>query len=242
MPSQSFRAAEGERIYAIGDVHGCWDLLAQILSRIQADNQTRAPLKARIVLLGDVIDRGPNSREVMTNLVRYTHSSDRFNVLMGNHEQLMWKALSGDVDALKGWLEVGGAATLASFGVAEALLSPGREKRLLREARRRVGPHLVVWLERRPLMMTSGDLVFVHAGVRPGVLLAAQSSRDLLWIRSPFIESEEERPYLTVHGHTVSHGGPEVRPNRIGLDTEAYVSGQLTAMGFESDRRWLLST
>lgn len=238
---QQYLSAPGERVYAIGDVHGCWDLLAQMLGLIRADNDSRPPARTRVMLLGDVIDRGPATKPILDHLVRYTRASERFVVLMGNHEQLMWRALAGDPDALKGWLEVGGAETLKSFGVQEDLIANASPKQVLQDARRKVGPDVAVWLEGRPTVVTSGDLVFVHAGVRPGVLLAAQSVSDLLWIRSPFLESEEERPFLVIHGHSVTAEGPDVRSNRIGLDTGAYLTGRLTAMGFEGADRWTLT-
>ena len=242
MQRLTFKAAAGERVYAVGDVHGCWELTAQLLATIRADNDRRGPAKTRIILIGDVVDRGPATQEVLSHLTRYTRASERFVVLMGNHEQLMWSALGGDLSALADWMAVGGAATLASFGVPAALLAAPYGKRLLEAARKRIAPELALWLERLPLTASSGDLVFVHAGVRPGVVLSAQTPRDLLWIREPFLDSDEDRPFFVVHGHTVTIDGVEVRPNRMGVDTGAHLTGRLTAAGFEGSDWWELST
>ena len=235
-----FGTAEGERIYAIGDVHGCWSLLTRCLAAIRRDNEAREPAVTRIVLLGDVVDRGPAPAEVVAALMRYTRSSDRFVVLMGNHEQVMWSALNGDEEALGAWLAMGGSESLHSWGVDEGMIKAGDPRRLLKLARSKIGPDVALWLERRPLTLMSGDLLFVHAGVRPELPLSAQTPSDLLWIRSPFLESDEDRPFLTIHGHTISPDGPVVRPNRIGLDTGAFCTGRLTAMGFEGRQRWEL--
>ena len=237
-----FAVAPGQRVYAVGDVHGCWSQLQQLLAEIRRDNDPRPPAQTRILLLGDVVDRGPDSRQVVEHLMRYTKASSRFTVLMGNHEQLMSAALGGDARALRNWLAVGGDATLRSWGVAESLLASAEPGRLIDAARVRVGVDVALWLEQLPLRSASGDVVFVHAGVRPGVPLDAQSIQDLLWIRAPFLESEEERPFLVVHGHSVARDGPDIRGNRIGLDTGASRGGRLTAMAFEDRRCWVLST
>ena len=235
-----FSAGKGERVYAIGDVHGCWTLLESMLAEIRRDNDRRPAARTRIVLLGDMIDRGPDSRTVVEHLMRYTRASPRFVALKGNHEQLMVAALNGDLAAMKGWLSEGGGATLRSWGVSEEGLERDDPRRLLAAVRRNIASAVALWLERLPLTLVSGELVFVHAGVRPGVALGAQSPRDLLWIRDVFLSSEERRPFLVVHGHSISFDGPDIRDNRIGLDTGAYESGRLTAMGFEGCSAWPL--
>ena len=242
MTTIGYRAAKGERVYAIGDVHGCEDLLIALLAKIRADAEMRAPAQTRIVLLGDVVDRGPASSSLMRRLLRYTRMTTNFTVLLGNHEQLMSAAVQGDLAALATWVGLGGDQTLASFGVPAKLIGEGSTARLLDQVRRLIEPELVLWMERLPLMVRSGDLVFVHAGIRPGVPLLQQKANDLLWIRNPFLTSEEHRDYFTVHGHTISVGGPDVRPNRLGIDTGAYESGKLTAVGFENEDYWILST
>ena len=239
--SPPFSAAAGERVYAIGDVHGCYELLTELLVKIRNDNDNRPPAVTRMIFLGDVVDRGPFSLEVVSALMRYTRASPKCSVLMGNHEQVMAAALGGDPKALVNWLDMGGLQTLASWGVPETLLNPNAPSRLLEAARRRIGPEVVDWLERLPLTLISGDLLFVHAGLRPGVLLSNQVPADLLWIREPFLDDQELSGHLVVHGHTIYPDGPDIRPNRIGLDTGAFKTGRLTAMGFEGADRWVLA-
>ena len=242
MPTSRYRTALRERVYAIGDVHGCESLLISLLGLIRQDNAARAPAVCRIILLGDVIDRGPDSASLLRRLSRYTQASGRFTVLMGNHEQLMSAALTGNMAALASWIGLGGDQTLLSFGVSEPLIREGATARLLADARRAVEPELVLWLDRRPLMARSGDLVFVHAGVRPGVPLDQQAPEDLLSIRTRFLTSTEARDYLTVHGHTIHTDGPDRQSNRVGIDTGAFQTGRLTSIGFEADDCWTIST
>ena len=208
----SYSAGEGRRVYAIGDVHGCWTLLQTLLGQIRRDNDSRAPAETFIVLLGDLVDRGTDTRSVVEHAMRYTRASPRFVVLRGNHEQLMAAALTGDARAFQGWLSVGGAETLRSWGVPARELDRAAPRRLLTAARRLIDFGVALWLERLALTFTSGDLVFVHAGVRPDVALEAQAVRDLLWIRAPFLESQEVRPYMVVHGHSISSGVPTSAP------------------------------
>lgn len=229
-------------MYAIGDVHGCAALFRRLIASIAADNAARKPALTRIVVLGDVVDRGPASAEVVAAMMRFARGNERFVVLMGNHEQLMWTALGGDHEALGRWLAVGGDQTLRSWGVGDETAEIKASPALLDAARRAIGPDVALWLERLPLTASSGDLLFVHAGVRPAMLLAAQQPADLLWIRDAFLDSEEARPFLVVHGHSIHAGGPDVRANRIGLDTGAFRTGLLTAMGFQGEERWVLST
>ena len=237
-----YRCAARERVYAIGDVHGCESLFVNLLALVRQDNATRTPAVCRIILLGDVIDRGPDSSRLLRRLSRYTQASDRFTVLMGNHEHLMSAALSGDMIALASWIGLGGDQTLLSFGVSEPLIREGATARLLADARRSIEPELVIWLDRLPMTARSGDLVFVHAGVRPGIPIDQQAPEDLLSIRTPFLMSDEARGYLIVHGHTIHVGGPDQHSNRIGIDTGAYQTGRLTSIGFDADDCWTLST
>ena len=237
-----FSIATGERIYAVGDVHGCFAAFAGLMGVIRRDAAERVALPTRIVLLGDLIDRGPRSADVLDAVKRYATSSDRFIVLMGNHEQLMSRALEGHQDALALWVGVGGAETLIDFGVDPALVREGACDALVEAAQRAVGPDRLAWLLRLPLSYRSGDIVFVHAGVRRGVALGRQDPRDLLWMREPFLSDEAPRSFLVVHGHTVYPDGPHLAPYRIGVDTGAFTTGRLSAIGLEADRAWTLSS
>ena len=232
----------GERIYAIGDVHGRHDLFERLIALIDADARSRRTLRSRIIVLGDVIDRGPNSAALIRRLRAYTEHSNRFVVLKGNHEQVMIGALEGDYGLLRAWLDLGGAETLLSFGVDRDLVEGGAVYPLLRAARDLISPDVLSWVDHLPLHFRSGDIVFVHAGVRPGVPFRKQRAEDLLWIGRDFLDSEERRSFLTVHGHTISEGGPVTTSNRIGVDTGAYRTGQLTAVGLEGGQRWFIST
>ena len=240
--SQNWKTAPGERLYAVGDVHGRADLFLELMGLIREDSALRAPLTTRIVVLGDFIDRGPSAAELVGWLMRYSRASERFIVLKGNHEQGMTDALGGDFGTLRSWLAVGGEQTLQSWGVTRETLSGSSPSEIVKAARRCVRPDVLRWMELLPTSYRSGDILFVHAGVRPGVPLARQSSADLLWIGQEFLESEQPHPFLVVHGHTISEDGPELRPNRIGIDTGAYRTGRLTALGLERDQRWILST
>lgn len=232
----------GERIYAIGDIHGCNDLLAEILSQIRLDNASRPTARTGIIVLGDVIDRGPDSAGLIARLMRYTRYGKRFTVLRGNHEQTMLAALSGNVEAAKAWLKIGGRQTLESWGVAAELLDQAPLQVLMTHARLRIPAEVTAWVSRLPLYKQSGSVVFVHAGIKPGVALDKQDPNDLMWIRDGFVDCPVAHPFLVVHGHTIVENGPDFAGNRIGLDTGAYRTGRLTALGLEGDRTWTLAT
>lgn len=235
------QAPPGRRLYAIGDIHGRLDLLERLMAEIRKDSARRAPAAATIIVLGDIIDRGPQSAEIVRRLRRYTEASDRFIVLRGNHEEMMLQSLSGDLRALQAWMRFGGDETLRSWGVPVDALAAGLPSEMAAAAARAVSPAELDWLAARPLSYRAGDYLFVHAGVRPGVALAEQDPSDLLWISHDFTDSDADHGAVIVHGHTIEDEGPVLRPNRIGLDTGAYRSGRLTALGLEGDHQWTLS-
>lgn len=228
----------GLRIYAIGDVHGRFDLLALLLDRVRQDAALNPAKSTKLIFLGDVVDRGPDSAPVVQTLMAATHS-DNLIVLRGNHEQTMLAALSGDRDAVDIWLRFGGDATLRSWGVSEADLKGGREA-LIEIGRAKVGDDVLNWLRSLPLSHRSGDFFFVHAGVRPECRLSAQEPVDLMWIREEFLESTDMHEAVIVHGHSISEVGPEILRHRIGIDTGAYRTGRLAAVGFEGPRQWVV--
>jgi serine/threonine protein phosphatase 1 len=234
--------SQGTRIYAIGDIHGRLDLVQQLLRQLEADVDTRGSRSTRIVLLGDLIDRGPYSRQVL-ELARLIQRNNRGRVvvLCGNHEELLLASADGHADAQRLWLECGGDATLRSYGldpVEFAKLSP--EKRAF-TLQKHVGPDLLCWLAGLPTYWRNGDYFFCHAGVRPGVPLEHQRREDLLWIRREFLDSQRHHGAVVVHGHS-EVGEVDVRSNRIGVDTSAYRSGELTAVGLQDSFRWFIST
>lgn len=227
-------ASSGERlVYAVGDVHGRADLLDGLLARIVAD---AAPALARgerplLIFLGDYVDRGANSRGVLDRLIALSGGPGfEVRTLMGNHEEAMLGFLD-DPEAGAGWLEFGGGATLASYGVAPPIGRPSGEDLLrLGQALSAALPaaHLNL-LRSLEMAIVMGDYVFVHAGLRPGVPLHAQTARDLLWIRQEFLSEKKPFEKVVVHGHTPEEM-PYDGPNRIGLDTGAYATGVLTGV------------
>jgi serine/threonine protein phosphatase 1 len=232
----------GERIYAIGDVHGRLDLLSDLLAMIRRDQHGRPEAKVRIIILCDVVDRGPSSAEIVRRLMSYTRASDRFVVLKGNHEQMMVEAVRGAMETMQTWLGLGGAATLRSWDVPQDTLAAKQIPVILKAARRQVSDAELRWLDERPLTYASGDYLFVHAGIRPGVPLEEQHPGNLLWIREPFLSWDGLHPAFIVHGHSARSDRPEFRASRVGIDTGAYHTGRLTALGLEGRERWLLAT
>ncbi|GGI67686.1 metallophosphoesterase [Polymorphobacter multimanifer] len=236
----STQGLPGERIYAIGDIHGRLDLLDELMARIDRDMASRPPMRTRCVILGDFIDRGLQSSAVMTRLAEL--DPDKYIVLKGNHEAALLDTLRGDHDAAEVWARFGGVATLASFGVSADSIDPEDSGQLISLARRVIPAPLADWLAQRPLSFRAGGYYFVHAGVRPGVALARQTEADLLWIRDMFTESDADHGAIIVHGHSIREAGAEIMPNRIGIDTGAYRTGRLSAVGLEGDQVWTLAT
>jgi serine/threonine protein phosphatase 1 len=223
----------GKRIYAVGDIHGRADLLAQLLMRIDNDLQARPTIDSVQVFLGDYIDRGPNSRQVIDSLIARQR---RRNVLFlkGNHEDCALQFLS-DPTVLPAWQSIGGLHTLLSYGVMPTRGDDPETQHKMSSALREAMPDS----HRRfigglVLSFTCGDFFFVHAGVRPGIPLQRQSQRDLLWIRDDFLLHEEDFGMVVVHGHTPTCK-PEIRSNRINIDTGAYATGQLTCLVVEGE-------
>jgi serine/threonine protein phosphatase 1 len=234
------RTDPGERIYAIGDIHGRYDLLRLLLDRIGEHAQALPPAQSlHLVFLGDLVDRGPESARVVEFLHELDQSTDQIIVLLGNHEEAMLQALDGDLGVLQRWLGVGGAQTVESYGLR--LPEPQDDlRRYARYLQSSLPVEQMRWLRRLPLTAQSGDYFFCHAGVRPGVPLGRQSREDLLWIRDDFIDDMADHGAVIVHGHTIE---PDVtmRANRIGIDTGAYRHGVLTALYLEDERQEIIS-
>ncbi len=230
----------GQRVYAVGDVHGRIDLLYQLLQMLERDNAERAPMQTILVFLGDLIDRGPASRQV-ADRVRAGVNWAKTIALIGNHEAVMLDVLDGHVETLSQWLHFGGIETLESWGIPRQKIEMGTRIEILEALRAAVTQEERAWLRRMRSSLRIGDYYFVHAGVRPNVPLDKQIDDDRLWIRKDFLESRKKFGPMIVHGHSISHG-VEQRPNRIGLDTGAYLTGKLTAIGLHGRDRWFLST
>jgi serine/threonine protein phosphatase 1 len=219
----------GERVYAIGDVHGCLDRLVALHEMIAEDIATRPAEQTTLVHLGDYVDRGADSAQVIDWLINQPPvPADVFINLMGNHEHMMLAAVVGvDKEAPAQWLMNGGADSLMSWGISRAVPSaewaghiPLRHLMFLRDLAisHRIGPYM-----------------FVHAGIRPGVALESQTRQDMLWIREPFLSSQVDHGAIIVHGHTPKRE-PIVQPNRIAIDTGAVLGGALTCVVLEADK------
>jgi serine/threonine protein phosphatase 1 len=202
--------------YAIGDIHGCLDKLRSLLLRCEMRADGR-PMS--FVFVGDYIDRGPQSYGVIDCLVDLkAQYGDRVVTLMGNHEAMALAAVDGS-GPVRLWLAQGGLATLESYGIAEPRDLPRAH---------------IDWLGALPLSYDDGRRFFVHAGVNPGAPLTAQDDFDLLWIREPFLSYGGDYGRLIVHGHTpLADGVPDLRGNRLNLDTGAVFGGPLTAAVFD---------
>lgn len=225
------------RCYAIGDIHGCLDQLSKLLEQIARDNAARPPVERLYILtVGDLIDRGPDSKGVVDLLMARPLPSATFVFLTGNHEELFLQILDGDDSALPHWLEFGGFECAVSYGADPDRLV-GRDGG--DELRASVPAHHVAFLRSFGDGFRFGDYLFVHAGIRPGRAVDQQRVADMRWIRREFLESADDHGAMIVHGHTISEE-PVERPNRIGIDTGAYASGRLTAIGLEGKERWFL--
>jgi len=233
--------APGERVYAIGDVHGRLDLLRELVALIERDVRSRAECATRLVFLGDLIDRGPCSSQLLELARRSVENSDRVTVLLGNHEDLLLESAYGNAAAQRAWMQNGGDATLRSFGIDPAGLAGASADEFADTLFKVVGDRTIAWLDSLPLWLESGDYFFCHAGVRPKVPLERQRKQDLLWIRKKFLDSKADHGAVIVHGHS-EVGEIAVHPNRINIDTAAYRTGRLSAVGLEATLQWNMST
>jgi serine/threonine protein phosphatase 1 len=222
------------RIYAVGDVHGHLDLLEQVMARIDDDCRKTPPANTIEVYLGDYIDSGPASRQVLDRLI--ARGSERNAVfLKGNHETYIGEFIANPAIFAE-WRQYGGFETLVSYGLRPTMKTdPAGLVELAKAFSFTLPASHQHFLKRLPLFVTFGDFFFVHAGVRPRVPLKQQREEDLLWIRDDFLLYEDDFEKVIVHGHTPVRE-PDVRPNRINIDTGAYATGRLTCLMLERDR------
>lgn len=230
---------EGRRLYAIGDIHGRLDLLDGLLARIAVDDAARGGPRGELIFLGDLIDRGPQSAQVIDRLLALRDERPGTRFLLGNHEEVFLNVLSGDAKALRFFTRIGGAETILSYGIPAGSYDAASFAEIGEMFDAAVPQAHRDFLASFESMIVEGDYVFVHAGIRPGVALAEQRPTDLRWIREEFLRAANLGDKVVVHGHTISEEVVEL-PHRIGLDTGAYQFGTLTAMGFEGAARWLL--
>ncbi len=231
-------APDGKKLYAIGDVHGCADLVDILIEKIAED--AGGLDAAQLIFLGDYIDRGPDSKGVIDRMIAIQKSQPQSIFLKGNHEALLLDFLSDPEDMFH-WLEWGGEETLLSYGISDIIRRPSEE--LAAELSEKMPKAHQTFLRNLDLIQIEGDYLFVHAGVRPGVDLDDQQEEDLLWIRRRFQNATraERPPYIVVHGHQPLKN-PLDKGWRIDVDTGACWSGKLTAVALEGATRKFIST
>lgn len=227
-----YAVPDGMCVYAIGDVHGCLDQLNRVLDAIDKDAGSHAA-QSRLIFLGDLIDRGPQSAQVIDRVLNGGLPTGHCDFVMGNHEEVMLGCFHGSLESYGPWLQFGGAETLASYGIGrQDILSVSFD---LASAMSEAIPtaHIEFLMTFKDFIRV-GDYLFVHAGIRPGVALDQQSSRDFRWIRRDFLDEKADHGYIVVHGHTIVPK-IEFHSNRIALDTGCFLTGQLGAVAIESN-------
>ncbi len=229
----------GQRVYAVGDIHGRLDLFAALVEAIEADDAAARPAETTIVLLGDLVDRGPDSAGVIA-LAREWQARRAVRILGGNHEEMFIRSFD-EIEMFRHFLRHGGRETVLSYGVEpdgflEATLEEAQH--LMRVA---VPRSDIAYLESFYDMIRIGDYLFVDAGIDPRLPLEEQRTKDLRWIREPFLSHTDPHGMVVVHGHTISDA-PEDCGNRIGIDTGAFMTGRLTALALEgTTRRYIVA-
>lgn len=236
---ESFAIPDGRRVYAIGDIHGRDDLFAELIELIRADNAARHDAEVTLILLGDLVDRGPQSAEVVERAMRLKEEFVDTRLLIGNHEECFLAALTGDVRRVRYFMRIGGEATVRSYWKDDLSFVESSFEDVAEQLPKKVPAEHMNFLAGGENIVEIGNYLFVHAGIRPGVAIEKQSLGDLRWIREEFLHDERDHGAMIVHGHTICDDIDEW-PNRIGIDTGAYRSGVLTAIVLEGvERRYL---
>lgn len=225
----------GERAYVVGDIHGRLDLFDELIHAIERDDlEYPPPVKTTVVLLGDLVDRGPHSAQVIAR-AREWKTRRPVRILAGNHEEMFLDSFE-DSQILRHFLKHGGRETLFSYGVTKDQFNRSTIAELQELMNRLVPRYDREFLETFENYVVLGDYLFVHAGIRPEIPLEDQQRHDMLWIRDQFLRYSDPHPHVVVHGHTISEGIDE-KENRIGIDTGAFRSGKLTALVLEGMHR-----
>jgi serine/threonine protein phosphatase 1 len=240
MTNQSLTSTDDMRLYIIGDIHGRSDLLDRVVDQINRDIEKFGTRECLTVTLGDYIDRGPDSRGVLDRLSKNPFPT-RFIALKGNHEALFETFLQHPSVAEQ-WRHLGGLETLHSYGIVvnDLMLGRGFEE-AARALHTAVPKKHLDFLSSLKNCISIGGYFLCHAGVRPGVPLDRQNIDDLLWIRDEFLNSELTYEKMIIHGHSPNEW-PEVKPNRVNIDTGAFATGRLTCLVIDGDRRRFLFT
>ena len=228
---------DGTRYYVIGDIHGRLDLYDALINAFDADDAGRGETDSRVVLLGDLVDRGPESAGVIAR-TRDWQGKRNVRVLAGNHEEMFLESFEKP-DVLRHFLKHGGRDTVLSYGISRKQFNAMTIEELFA-----LLPQIVPQSDRDYLasfeeMIVAGDYLFVHAGIDPSVPIEAQKRSDMLWIRERFLNHEGPLEKVVVHGHTIFEKVMDCG-NRIGIDTGAFRSGVLTALVLEADQRRIL--
>ncbi len=235
-------AASLERVYAIGDIHGRLDLLQRVESAILQDMDARPVSRAAICYLGDYIDRGPASAEVLAHLATPRADGISGIFLKGNHDERLLDFLVSPGEHGPDWVSHGGRDALRSFGIEVSLEPDDQEWQRVRDNLfKALGSAERDFLRHLRLAFCWRHYIFVHAGINPDMPMTAQPCHDLMWIRDAFLESHRDYGRTIVHGHTI-RAEPEVRINRIGVDTGAYGSGRLTCLILDDAGQSFIST
>ena len=232
----------GQRVYAIGDIHGMRASLDRMLDAIAADLKG-FPGESEIVFLGDYIDRGPDSASVVARLVAGPGPGGRWTFLKGNHDAFLADLIASPSPSAADytlWIEQGGLEAMRSWGVSWSVIASGGVRAALAELRAAMPAEHLAFFETLGLTRRIGDYFFVHAGIRPGVALEKQQEMDLIWIRDEFLSHRGDHGVHIVHGHTIT-AEPDRQANRTGVDTGAYAGGALTALVLEGDERRFLA-
>ena len=240
-PKREASGGRGRRAYVVGDVHGRLDLLDELLNLVEADLAERPIGKAHLIFVGDLIDRGPASAQVVERLRTYRHAGIETLFLLGNHEEVLLRILEGESALISKWRRFGGKECMQSYGADPVAFARMDDQQALATVRALVPESHVEFLKSFADTCRFGDYLIVHAGIRPGVEFERQSQTDLRWIRDPFLGHVGDHGFVVVHGHTIVPKVEE-RPNRIAIDTGAYSSGRLTALVIDgAERRYLVA-
>lgn len=234
-----FAIPDGQRVYAIGDIHGRDDLFAQLMDLIRADHAAHGAAQITLVLLGDLVDRGAQSAEVVERAMNLRAEFPDTRLLVGNHEECFLAALTGDVRRVRYFMRIGGDATIRSYWKDNASFAEASFEEVAERLPAIVPPEHVKYMGTGEDVIEIGDYAFVHAGIRPGVPLEKQALSDLRWIREDFLDDRGDHGKMIVHGHSITDE-PDEQANRIGVDLGAFRSGALAALALEGDRRWFL--
>jgi len=235
---------DGARVYAVGDIHGRLDLFEDMIAQIEADDGARNDAETTVILLGDLVDRGPDSAGVI-EAARQWQSRRTVRLLAGNHEEMFLRAMERE-EALRQFLRVGGRETVMSYGITREEYNTLSMDALLNRMQTLIPRGDIAYLREMEDMICIGDYVFAHAGIDPARAIADQRPGELRWIREPFLSHAARMDVCVVHGHTIREEveihPPRRWPNRIGIDTGAFRTGKLTAIGLQGAERWFMET